>query len=76
MFMHWVFHSFNWSHHDVHIWYVLHLIIDSLVITIIYDYNTGCGSGLPPRQTQAFKVLVACTLAGIIVNTIVYSSAT
>mmetsp|Transcript_68546 Transcript_68546/g.61582 ORF Transcript_68546/g.61582 Transcript_68546/m.61582 type:complete len:147 (+) Transcript_68546:88-528(+) len=43
-----------------------------LIIMCIF----GCGSGLPPRQTQAFKVLVACTLAGIIANVIIYSSAT
>eukprot|EP01084_Bolivina_argentea_P266430 451908_1 len=31
-----------------------------------------CGSRLPPRQSQAFKVLVAMTLLGIAVNIVYY----
>eukprot|EP01083_Nonionella_stella_P046763 125265_1 len=36
-------------------------------------YN--CGSNLPPRQAQAFKVLVALTLLGVVINIIYYVAA-
>eukprot|EP00483_Globobulimina_turgida_P002417 UN02420 len=32
----------------------------------------SCGSNLPPRQAQAFKVLVAATLLGVVLNIIYY----
>eukprot|EP01084_Bolivina_argentea_P159579 277912_1 len=33
----------------------------------------SCGTDLPPKQAHAFKILVACTVAGMITNTIIYS---
>ena len=54
--------------------YGMDVVIDSN-ICIHLIHSTGCGSNLPPRQASAFKVLVAATIVGMILNIIVYSSA-
>merc|ERR1712130_363494 len=33
----------------------------------------GCGSNLPPQQAQAFRVLVICTILGLVINIIFLS---
>eukprot|EP00483_Globobulimina_turgida_P009657 UN09676 len=45
------------------------------IVGLIMMCVFGCGSGLPPRQTQAFRILVACTVAGMVINIIIYSTA-